>query len=187
MLKYPPVSTIFFVGAVMTVSIISGACKVLESGRPGSSKTIQYHHFDSYSFGEPLVISSRNPAFSWPQFSERIRHELSFLLPTQGLDSSGKQGDLVIYFYAVVQPVEQPPLVSYYIGWAAEPFVSQGERFERYPSNTFVIDFVDANTRELVWRGSTSLPFDNPDLLYELMPERLAKLIQRYPSPPSSD
>lgn len=165
-------------------SFVCTFCKTSEPSATSVPRTINYSQYVTYDFGNAAVASSQNPAFSWPQFKERIEQEVSFVLPGKGLEKDTRSPDLLIYYYALVSTERNVPLLEYNIGWAAEPFITSGERFSDYPDHTFVIDFVDTNINQLIWRGSTALPFDQPDRLYEVLPKRIHSLIGQYPTIP---
>lgn len=170
----------YIIPVALSLVLFTG-CKSTEQAKSNAPRQIDYAQYQTYSFGDAIIVSSENPAFSWPQFSDRVKREINFVLPSKGLERTAAKGELNIYFYAVAETGRNRPLLSYQIGWAAEPFISGGERFDRYPSNTLVLDFVDSNINQLVWRASTQLPYDDQDKLYRVLAERIHELIQQYP------
>ncbi|MDZ7716236.1 MAG: DUF4136 domain-containing protein [Balneolaceae bacterium] len=167
----------FFIG----IAILAGCSPAKQTTDENTPRQINYTQYQTYTYGDAIIVSSENPAFSWPQFSERVKREINFVMPGKGLEKVSAQADVQIYFYAIVDANRDRPLLPYQIGWAAEPFITDGELFARYPGNTFVVDFVDSNNNQLIWRASTQLPYDNQTQLYNLLPERIHKLIQKYP------
>lgn len=168
----------FFLSIVLLVAGCNSSHKATDENTP---RQINYAQYQTYAYGDAIIVSSENPAFSWPQFSERVKREIDFVMPGKGLEKSSVQADLKIYFYAIVEANRDRPLLPYQIGWAAEPFITDGELFARYPGNTFAVDFVDSNNNQLVWRASTQLPYDDQSRLYRVLPERIHKLVQKYP------
>ena len=164
--------------------LLLGGCKFTESTSKNAPRQINYSQYETYSYGNAIIVSSENPAFSWPQFSERVQREIDFVLPGKGLEKVTIRADLQIFFYAIIKAGQDRPLLSYNIGWAAEPFIENGELFDRYPANTLMIDFIDTNTNQLVWRASTQLPYDDQNRLYKVLPEQIHKIIQKYPLVP---
>lgn len=161
------------------------ACSPSDNLRETEQPGFNYSQYRTYTIADPVPTSSENPAFEWLQLTDRIRSELNFILPTVGLDRSTKNPDLKVYFFLVAESDNRRPVIPYQVGWRAEPFLSGGERFTEYPPNTLVLDFVDPNLDELVWRGSIHLPLENEQETYKVLSTRIKKLVQRYPDPPS--
>lgn len=154
------------------------------SSEKTTSSSYNYSQYSTYRIGDPVVVNSQNPVFKWPQLSERIHKALNFHLPSAGLDPAQSRTDLIIHYYVISDSNAQQPVLSYQIGWRAEQFLARGERFSEYSANTFVLDFVDASADELVWRGSTTIPFDSEQNTYDQLSAQIQKLVQRYPSLP---
>lgn len=163
------------------MTIVLAGCKSTDPSNQSSPREINYSQYESYSFADAIILSSENPAFSWPQFSERLKREIDFAMPGKGLEKRTANPDLHIFYYAIVDTNRDFPIVPYQIGWAAEPFITSGESFKEYSSNTLVVDFIDTNTRQLVWRGSISLPFNDKNQLYKALPSQIHRLLQQYP------
>lgn len=172
------------IGLLLLVIGLAGGCKTQESAGGSAASDLDYRKYQSYQFGQPVLFSSKDPVFSWNQFEERVKREINFILPSKGLEPTRTDPGLLVYYYALVDPDKKPAILDYTIGWAAEPFIEKGEQFSRYPNNTFVIDLVDTDTRQLVWRASTSLPFDDPDDLYGQLSRQLRELFESYPNVP---
>lgn len=165
-------------------SLITG-CSSSDSYQKKTPRLVDFDQYSTFYFPEPVVASSDNPVFSKPQLSERVEQEISFILSNKRLDKSTRNPDLAIYYYAITESEVDITVLPYRIGWAAEPFINSGEILENYPGGTFVIDFVDVNMDQLVWRGSTQLPFQNTETLYRVMPDSIQKLLDRFPRLPN--
>lgn len=174
----------FLPGLLCFLAIQFAGCKNSEQSTSKPPETVNYSQFTTFNFGKPHVISSQNPVFSWPQFQERIEREIKFSLPGTGLDFSGRDPDLLIYYFAIVDTREDYPLLPYHAGWAAKPFLSRGETFSQYVPHTLVIDMVDTNNNQLVWRGSVRINFDDAEQFYRELPEKVYSLLKQYPTLP---
>lgn len=180
-----PITKNMLASLLAALLVTAAGCKSSEpANEVDRPRQINYSQYQDWNFGDGDIPSSENPVFAWPQFAERLRREISFTLPIVGLDRTAESPDLLVYFYALAGDDKYNPVLPYQIGWAAEPFITNGEQFGRYPANTLVIDMVDPKINQLVWRGSTSLPFDEPDRLYRLLPERINTLLRNYPNLP---
>jgi len=171
----PPILLIFWLYSC------SPANRLPADDRPEFS----YGQYSSYTLVQTVPAGSENPALTWPQLYERIRKNLNFHLPSVGLDPVSADPDLYIYIYVLAETDDLRPVAPYRIGWRAESFLAAGERLSEYPPNTLVLDFVDPDLDELVWRGSTGLPLESQKKTNEVLGSRIKKLVQRYPKPPS--
>lgn len=169
----------------IVLNITIGACSSSNPSQKETPRIIDFNQYSTFYFPNAVVPSSDNPVFKEPQFSERVEQEISFILSTKNMDQTSQNGDLALYYYAITQKKEDVPILPYRIGWAAEPFIESGEILENYSSDTFVIDFVDSNMNQLIWRGSVGLPFKNSDKLFRVLPDSLQKLLKTYPRLPN--
>lgn len=185
----PIFATCFRITIVCSALLVGGvlSCTSTRTSRKSDQPGFDYSHYRTYAIVETVPLSSENPAFQWPQLTSRIRSELNFFLPSVGLDPVQQNPDLRMYVYVIADPDEGPPVLTYQIGWRAEPFLAAGERFDAYASNTLVLDIVDPRLNELVWRGSTRLPLNSEPETYKVLGTRLKKLVQRYPKTPSQN
>lgn len=167
----------------MTALLLS--CSSANTLRQSRLPDVDYSQYRSYVIVAPVPSDSDNPAFRWPQLNKRIRNDLNFLLPSVGLDPATDRADLYIFPHIIADSDGRDPMIPYQIGWRAEPFLESGERIDEYPDNTLVLDFVDPNLNELIWRGSTRLPLSREKETYKVLTERLKKLVRQYPHPPS--
>lgn len=174
-----------FLWVWIVLNITIGACSSSNSSQKETPRIIDFSQYSTFYFPDAVVPSSDNPVFKELQLSERVEQEISFILSAKNLDRTSQNGDLAVYYYAITQHEENGLVLPYRIGWAAEPFIESGEILENYSADTFVIDVVDPNMNQLIWRGSIGLPFQNSDKLFRVLSDSLQKLLKPYPRLPN--
>lgn len=141
----------------------------------------EFGDYYSYDYGESYIVSSESPVLKSAQFSDRVRNEFNFQLPGHGLRQNSDTPDLLLYYYAIATDEPNNPIREYRIGFLAERYMQQERRLDEYPRNTFVLDVVDRNRNELIWRGSIAMNFDDPDEMYKNLSRKINALLERYP------
>ena len=170
---------------LLTILLLAGCSSTRQSGDTQGPQyaQINYSNYDTFAFGEAMVVSPEQPEFRWLDFSDRVREELKFRLPSTGLDYTTRRPDLLLFFYSVISDNDQKPFFNYQLGPAADRFLARGESFDKYGKDTFVLDMVDVNRQELVWRGSTKIDYSNRDAIFKQIPVAVEQLLRNYPFP----
>ncbi len=118
----------------------------------------------------------------------RIRAALESQLPKHGL-AKGTEGAtdlLVAYNVSVTQRLEVTPTTMYYgYGWG-HGYVgsSYGGEVRTYDEGTLIVDFIDAKTKSLIWRGTargTVYRESSPEERQARIQEAIAGILERYP------
>jgi hypothetical protein len=65
--------------------------------------------------------------------------------------------------------------------WGPTPVATPVTEVNQYTEGTLIIDFVDANTKKLFWRGTASNTVTSPAQLEGVVDEAVRKLIDEYP------
>ena len=90
--------------------------------------------------------------------------------------------DLYVVYHAGVEEqitgasVDRWGYGRYYGGWGSSSVTVQG-----YNQGTLVLDFIDANKKELVWRGTASGAVNNPQKTREKISQIVADLMADFP------
>ncbi len=171
---------------VLTITLIALAVSC-------SSITTQY----DYERGEDF---SRFKTFSFlpapPELAQnqlvakRISAAIVKQLATKGLTKSDSNPDLNIAVYTEVK--DKVDITRYGYGYA--PYYSYGywgrgmggTSVQQYEEGTLIIDMVDANQKEMVWRGmaSKALPsYPTPEKIDKIIDDVVAKIFEKYPPP----
>ena len=168
-------------GLAAAVSVAVAACATfgVNSYRwPGADfgryRTFGWQADADFSTGDPRLDNNRI-------FRARIQTAVERELSPRGLERTALRPDLLIHVHArVEQRLERA---------AIDTTAANCEREEcgpyAYEAGTLLLDFVDARTNDVVWRGwaegSLNGVIDNQDLLEERVDQAVAKILARLP------
>jgi len=115
---------------------------------------------------------------------KRIKNQVDAQLKEKGLTLDTNTPDLLIVYHTGIQDKVQVNdygygYSDYYWGWGGRDI-----DVYNYEEGTLILDFVDAATQQLVWRGAGSVALDgntNPDKSDELIRKVVGKIMSRYP------
>lgn len=114
---------------------------------------------------------------------KRIRHHAEYYIAQTGLKEAEGETDLLIVYYVATQNQYSVSTVGYAYGpyWG-----TSGVSVYRYKQGTLILDFVDREKQELVWRGVAT-----DDISYNASREEIDarldnmfyKMLLNYPPP----
>jgi hypothetical protein len=139
-------------------------------------RTYRWAPASAQETGDPRLDSN-------PFFHERIRADVEKQLAARGFETtaSGPPDLLVRYHASIKQQIDltnvDPGNTNCGDGESCRPYV--------YDAGSLVIDFVDARTDKLVWRGwseeSVDGAIDNQELMEQQIDKAVARILQRLP------
>lgn len=170
-----------FSGLLILCQIWTG-CAAPFSTKPASETPINFDQYRSFNVKDVILSTSEDPLFSYPELQRRIRFEVERELQAKALEKQSINPDLNIYFYYGSRSKEQLTPLPYRINAQSDLFLSSKATQTRLNPNKLVIDFVDANLNELIWRGTVDLPIQSPiNLTLMEVPKSIKTLITEYP------
>jgi hypothetical protein len=119
---------------------------------------------------------------------ERIRNAVYNQLESKGLTVSEKNPDFLI---AVYLSTKERLSVSNYGGPYPYPHYEYGPYWgtltiRQYEEGTLLLDFVDTESKQLIWRGSAKSDLDSvrtPQKREEVINEAVQKILENFPPP----
>lgn len=144
-----------------------------------------FSNYKSFEFIVPQKEARQDmknqAVISDPLFVKKASREITSALTTKGYRQAGdkKEADFLIAFYATAKnkPQITPPM--YRIGRFGRRWVSPG-RVYHYKQGTLIIDIVDRNQKELVWRGVGSGVLDRDEPTKNLL-KAIEKILKDFP------
>lgn len=107
---------------------------------------------------------------------KRIRDAVDDELAAKGLERVEAGADLVVTYRAGVR--EKVDVTSTWYAWG---YRRRGVRVDRYKQGSIVIDLIDPDMKQLVWRGAAVGVVDASDKSQEKVAEKVAKILAGYP------
>lgn len=115
---------------------------------------------------------------------KRIKNHVNAQLQEKGMTLDTNTPDMLIIYHTGVQDKVQVTdwgyrYSDYYWGWGGREI-----DVYNYEEGTLILDFIDASTQNLVWRGAGKVALDrntNPDKADELVRKVVGKIMSKYP------
>lgn len=140
----------------------------------------QYHTYTLAPSAEPIAMS--------PSTESALRETLRSSLSLHGVTETDANADLHIVRHIsakdkiVAYPTSagMPYRYGRYGMWAGGPYY--GVDISQYTEGTLILDFIDAKTQKLVFRGIGTGTVSDPETNAERVKEAVEKIVQQYPS-----
>ncbi len=154
--------------------LLLGACA---SSKDGEGTDFSMSTYQAFIFGDIGAVSSDDLRFRSPEFEARVKEELRFKLPSKGLQESTSNAQLLIYFFTLPEDDED----FQFSALPYDNYLSEDE--SAIPINhNFVIDFVDRNTRLLVFRSTAEINLENSEKRNAELPSTIARMLRDLPT-----
>jgi hypothetical protein len=160
----------------------------------------KYRTFD-FANTEVKTNGDQNPLLRSPIAQDRIKQAIAGELAQRGLRQVNSRPDLLITTHTYVEQAERtvyntqpgagyayPYAVGYrgaYLpinyGYWYTPSYYQTAHTEQYNEGTLIIDFIDARTNNLVWRGSMADDVSNPGRLGSEFSKSAKEILDKFP------
>jgi hypothetical protein len=160
----------------------------------------KYRTFD-FADTEVKTQGDQNPLLNSPIAQDRIKQAIASELAKRGLRQVESNPDFLVTTHTYVERAERTVYDSYpganyaypyavgyrgrflpinYGAWYS-PAYYQTPRTEQYREGTLVLDFIDARTNNLVWRGSMADPVDDPARLGSEFSKSAKEILDKFP------
>jgi hypothetical protein len=163
----------------LAVLVLSAGCSSLEVNHDFDSNA----NFAGYSSFAWLPPSAEGRPVSELN-AKRIERAIEGELGTRGIQQNASSPDLLVAYHVGTQDKIQVTdwgynYGSYYWGWGG-----RSVDVYQYEEGTLVIDIVDAQTKNLVWRGWATGTIDrslSPEAVEAKINNAVAQIMKRYP------
>lgn len=168
---------------------------------------VDFSRYRTYAWADTKVKTTgdANPIYKDPIAQDRIRAAIDGELAQRGLRkvTSGRPDFYVtthFYIEDAERTVANPPTGGFAPGFAYpyslaygggfipvnygyfySPSYYQTYRTEQYKQGTLIIDFIDARTNNLVWRGSMADPVDEPGRIGREFSTNAKNILDKFP------
>lgn len=160
----------------------------------------KYRTFD-FADTEVKTQGDQNPLLNSPIAQDRIKQAIASELAKRGLRQVEANPDFLVTTHTYVERAERTVYDSYpganyaypyavgyrgrflpiNYGYWYSPAYYQTPRTEQYREGTLVLDFIDARTNNLVWRGSMADPVDDPARLGSEFSKSAKEILDKFP------
>ena len=188
-----------FVWALLLLGWLSACTSAVNvEQRPGVNFN-KYHSF-AWADTEVKTPGDQNPLLRSPIAQDRIHQAIAGELSKRSIREVESNPDFYLTTHIFVEQAERtvsnPPPVGFaypysvryrgaYLpvnyGYWYSPAYYRTTHTEEYREGTLVLDFIDAKTNNLVWRGSMVDPVDDPARLGRQFSESAKEILDQFP------
>lgn len=187
-----------FFWALLLVWLSACTSAVTVEQQPG----VNFNKYRSFAWADTEVKTQgdQNPLLNSPIAQSRIRQAITSELAKRGILETDRNPDFYLTTHIFVEQAERtvtnpPPagfsypylvrwrggLIPVNYGYWYSPAYYQTTRTEQYREGTLVLDFIDAKSNNLVWRGSMADPVDDPARLGRQFAESAKDILEKFP------
>ncbi len=164
---------------------------------------VNFSRYRTFDFADTEVKTEgdRNPLLRSSITQDRIKQAIAGELGKRGLRQVENNPDFLVTTHTFVEKAERtvydtrpaagyayPYSVGYRgrflpinYGYWYSPAYYSSPRTEQYREGTLVIDFIDARTNNLVWRGSVADPVDDAGRLGSEFSKNAKEILDKFP------
>jgi hypothetical protein len=180
---------------VRIITILIAAAMLTAAAGCGTSIRTNYDYdvnadFETYRTYEWLPRpeappgTARQALESNDLLDKRIKSHVNAVLQAKGLQLVSDKPDMLVTYYVNVKDKVQVSDWGYrysdhYWGWGGRDI-----DVYNYEEGTLILDFIDAATHDLVWRGAGSVALDSsrsPEKQDELVGKVVGKILSKFP------
>jgi len=166
--------------AVIAVAALSMASCAPVRVNASLERGMDFTQYKSFTWATDDKFSTGDPRLDNNEFFEhRLRANVERALTARGFErASESTAQLVVHYHANVQQKIDVNALDRKYGYCEECHSSI------YDAGTITIDFVDAHTNRLVWRGwseGTLEGIDHQDLIEARVDEAVSRIMQKLP------
>lgn len=181
----------------VAVALMSCAPRVVVD----QARQVDFSRYRTYAWMEPSVKAGQNPLYYNELATRQVEQTIDESLASRGLKRTNVRPDLLVGYHffveektrTVANPAGPVGLYGPFWGWGRWGWRGWGPAWwgwpvwgpmytqEKYEAGTVVVDFVDARTKQLIWRGSVENAIGDPSRIGQHLNRQVARIIERFP------
>jgi hypothetical protein len=163
-------------------------------------KSANLGNFKSYSWKDPDVKTD-NPLYKSNLIDNSIKQNIENELANKGMRRDDQNPDIYVLYHSYIQTLQQtsgavygyPPMTGYSSTYGPMGYGGLGSGYGygdynsfTYPTSyanareTFIIDFIDAKTNKVIWRGSTDSEVSDVSHIDKRHAKEVHAIIKKY-------
>jgi len=163
--------------ASIGVTLLLASASFAQQVKTDYDRSTDFSHYKTYSW-EKVQTSD-------PLWVDRIKEAVNSALATKGLTPVASGGDIAIV--AIEMTKNQQTLNTFYDGFGGGwrwggGFGNATTTVDNYKVGTLIVDLFDANSKQIIWRGSSSDTLsDKSDKNIKNLDKGVQKMFDHYP------
>lgn len=168
---------------LLAVAIALGSCSPALVVRTDFDKSVEIHRSTKYSWLRQKEIESRNNPFFYNELNDkRIKSAVNAGLADKGYSLDVDTPEFLIHYHIIIEEKAVAVQTDPY-GYSYSTFWRNNQTdVRRYKEGTLILDFMDADNRQLIWRGWAVSILDEEKLVSEnLINSAVRDILERFP------
>lgn len=150
--------------------------------RTDFDKSVSIQRLTQYNWlGQTDIESRNNPLYYNELDDKRIKDEVNKQMTAKGYILSETAPKMLIHYHIAVE--ERSIIRTEDLGYSYSRYwIEQRSNLVRYSEGTLIIDFMDANNCNLIWRGWATSTLDDSRIMdEELLRKAVDDIFKRFP------
>lgn len=145
-------------------------------------RDLSVRNYATFGWPEAKQLEAKNNPLYYNELNDkRIKNEVGALLKSNGYRADETNPELKIHYHIVLE--DRAPINPDPFGYYGQDWINRNVNVREFREGTLIIDFMDAKTNNLVWRGwaVNFLDEDNPDQLEAQFNKAIRKIFEKFP------
>ncbi len=150
---------------------------------------VPIEQYKSYSWNKLEASKASHPFYHSPELNQLIIREIDKGFTKKGFKKNIENPDFLVDFHIYVEEQKFQNLVcptgfyrgERYLPGLRENLYCENPQVINYDDGTLIIDIVDANTKQLVWRASMNDLIDNPNYSGSIFSKKVKRILKHFP------
>ena len=163
--------------ASVAVALVFASASLAQQVKTDYDRSADFSHYKTYSWEKVQTAD--------PLWVDRIKEAVNTALTAKGLTPVASGGDIAIV--AIEMTKNQQTLNTFYDGFGGGwrwggGFGNATTTVDNYKVGTLIVDLFDANSKQIIWRGSSSDTLsDKSDKNIKNLDKGVQKMFDHYP------
>jgi hypothetical protein len=166
----------------ITIALLAAGCSPQMRVYSDHDPDYRIQDFSTFDWGQKVNIeANQNPLHYNEMNDKRIKTAIQQQLTGLGYVQSNTKPEIYIHYHIIVDDRSMMTTEPY--GYYGPYWMRTHTNVYSYREGTFIIDFMDSKTHNLIWRGwiTTELDMITPDQTEEIITKAVSKILKHLP------
>lgn len=166
--------------------IFLAGCSTISSVNTDYNPETNFSTLRTYNWMPSPANVGSNPYLQNSLFKDRVKSAVDTTLMGEGYQLNTTNPDFLVAYYAGLKDktefVDMGDEMGYDYGpWGWGPTWDPDIETYQYTESTLIIDFVDPNTKKLIWRGFATDALSDPEMSASEITAVVTKILAKFP------
>lgn len=161
-------------------------------------RSADFTQYKTYDWGKSEIDVS-NPVYESDLINKRVRHTVEDEFAKRGIMKNERNPDFIVLYHTYTEEKQRTygsyPYANRFLPFGFYPFafawgypymLMSPPRTSEYTEGTLMLDIIDRQSDELLWRGSVSGSVDDVSKLRKQIDKAIKAIMKKYPVSPEA-